>query len=309
MNDFLSGVERLASDDRRLGGLLALEKRRRGVVGDRLLLVGVSNIAGVRWCPVKAVLKGRAEELMFFAAYLTDRLVYAHILGLIRDLPHDDQDLLKAGEEVGLADVECLLRRLPLRPEPQPWAYREAVGPGGEAAWVLNPSLSAAEQARHRDLASRAGVRVLDLEDDPKLRGLVLEELRAERYPTVRWNFRRGPYVVVGVPDGITDSLIYEYKTTRSHYLGTQLLPVALAQADLYGHFFNRPCKRVQIYVVEEDETRTWDLPIDRDGAESALTELQAVDEGRRPSAPRERWKCRRCDVRAACPICPLGPA
>src|SRR5262249_59041531 len=34
VNDFQSGVERLASDTRRLGGLLALEKDRRGVAGD-----------------------------------------------------------------------------------------------------------------------------------------------------------------------------------------------------------------------------------------------------------------------------------
>src|SRR5262249_23316449 len=99
------------------------------------------------------------------------------------------------------------------------------------------------------------------------------------------------------------------YKTTRSHYLGAQLLPVALAQADLYGHFFNRPAKRVQLYVVEADQTLTWDLPTDRAAAESALNEFQAVDEGRRPSPPRERWKCRKCDVRAACSICPPGPA
>jgi hypothetical protein len=275
----------------------------------RLLFIGISNVAGVRWCPMKAVLKSRAEELMFFAAYLTDRLVYASLLGLIRDLPHGDQDLLNAGDEVGMDDVERLLRRLPVRPPPQAWAYQQVVGPGGEVAWVLNPALSDAEQAHYHELACRAGVRVIGLEDDPKLRGVVLEEMRAERYPTVRWNFRWGPYVVVGVPDGISDDLIYEYKTTRSRYLGGQLLPVALAQADLYGHFFNRPGKRVQMYVVEEDKTRAWDLPVDRDAAESALREFQAVGEGRRPSAPRERWKCRKCDVRAVCPSCPLGPA
>jgi hypothetical protein len=61
---FLSGVDQLVSDPRRLGGLLALEKRRRGVAGARLLFAGVSNVAGVRWCPMKAVLRSRAEEVM-----------------------------------------------------------------------------------------------------------------------------------------------------------------------------------------------------------------------------------------------------
>src|SRR5262249_4702534 len=151
--------------------------------------VGVSNVASVRWCPMKAVLRSRAEELMFFSAYLTDRLVHARLLGLIRDLPHTDQGLLEAGAEVGMADVDRLLRRLPARPEREAWAYQEAVGPGGEVAWVLNPELSAADRTHYQELASRAGVRVLDLEDDPKVRGLVLEEVLAERHPTIRWNF------------------------------------------------------------------------------------------------------------------------
>jgi CRISPR/Cas system-associated exonuclease Cas4 (RecB family) len=309
LNDFLTSVERLVSDQRRLCALLDLEKRRRGIAGDRLLFVGVSNVASVRWCPMKAVLRSRAEELMFFGAYLYDRLIYARLLGLIRELPHTDQGLLEAGAEVGMADVERLLRRLPARPEREAWAYREAVGAGGEVAWVLNPDLSAADRTHYYKLASRAGVRVLELEDDPKMRGLVLEEMRAERYPTIRWNFAWERYVVVGVPDGITGDLIYEFKTTRSRYLGGHLLPTALVQADLYGLFFDRKSKRVQLYIVEEDVTQTWDRPIDRSAAESILKEFRSVDEGRRPRPPRERWKCRRCDVRPICPVCPPGSA
>jgi CRISPR/Cas system-associated exonuclease Cas4 (RecB family) len=309
VNDFLNRVEQLVSDARRLGDLLALEKQRRGVAGDRLLFIGVSNVASVRWCPMKAVLKSRAEEPMFFSAYLSDRLVYAPLLGLLRDLPHDDRELLEAGDEIGMADVERLLRRLPARPEPGPWTYQEALGPGGAVAWVLNPDLSAADRTRYQELASRAGVRVLELEDDPKVRGLVLEEMRAERHPTIRWHFAWERYVVVGIPDGITNDRIYEFKTTRSRYLGGHLLPTALVQADLYGLFFNRQSKRVQLYVVEEDVTQTWDLPVDRDAAEAALQEFRSIDEGRRPPLPRERWKCRRCDVRSHCPINLLGPA
>jgi hypothetical protein len=309
VKDFLGRVEQLVSDARRLGDLLTLEKQRRGVAGDRLLFIGVSNVASVRWCPMKSVLKSRAEELMYFAAYLTDRLVHARLLGLLRDLPHDDRELLEAGDEIGMADVERLLRRLRARPEPGPWAYQEIAGPGGKAAWVLNPTLSAVDRAHYQELAFRAGVRVLDLEDDPKVRGLVLEEMRAERYPTIRWNFAWERYVVVGVPDGITDAFVYEFKTTRNCYLGGQFLPVAVAQADLYGLFFDRPGKRVQLYLVEEDATQTWDLPVDRSAAELALKEFRSVDAGVRPRPPRERWKCRRCDIRPVCPVCPLGSA
>jgi hypothetical protein len=61
---------------------------------------------------------------------------------------------------------------------------------------------------------------------------------------------------------------------------------VATAQANLYGLFFDRPGKRVQLYVVEEDATQTWDLAVDRDAAEAALQEFRSVDEGWRPRTP-----------------------
>src|SRR5205823_11974501 len=98
-------------------------------------------------------------------------------------------------------------------------------------------------------MAAEEGIRVIGLEDDPRRRGQLLQADRAERHPTIRWNFSWGPYVLVGVPDGLTDAFVYEFKTTRSDYLGRLLKPVATAQADLYGRFFRRPVKRVQTYV------------------------------------------------------------
>jgi hypothetical protein len=136
----------------------------------------------------------------------------------------------------------------------------------------------------------------------------VLQELRAERYPSIRWHFPWQGYVVVTEPDDLTPGFAYEFKTSRSRYTGAHLLPVALAQADLYASFWGRPAKRVQLLVVEEDSTDTWESPADRQAAEAVLEEFRAVDAGARTRPPRERWKCQRCDVRADCPICPLGP-
>jgi hypothetical protein len=308
VDNFLTQIHELLADSERLARLLALEKVRRGAALDQLVFVGVSNIAGIRWCPQKAVLKSRAEEPMFFAVHLHDRLLYAHLLGLFDDLPADDQALLEAGGEVGLPEVEWLLRRVPLRPKPAAWDHLEVTGPDGRPGWLINPTLPPAQRARCEAVAARAGVVVLDLEADPKLRGLVLEESQAERHRTIRWHFEWGRHVVIGEPDGITDSTIYEFKSTRSRYLLSHLLPVALAQADLYGFFIRRPTKRVQLYVVEEGATQTWESPVDRAAAESLLRHFQAVDGGARSRPPRERWKCRRCDVRAACPICPEQP-
>src|SRR5262245_14320212 len=68
---------------------MALEKARRGVGG--LVFVGTSNVASVRWCPLKAALTSVAQEPLFFAVWLHDRLRYPRLLGLIRELPNTDE--------------------------------------------------------------------------------------------------------------------------------------------------------------------------------------------------------------------------
>src|SRR5262249_9780357 len=74
------------------------------------------------------------------------------------------------------------------------------------------------------------------------------------------------------------------------------------AQADLYGFFFRRPKKRVQILLVEEDATETWDEPVNGANAENTLASFARVDSGELPQPP-PAWKCRLCDFRASCPI------
>jgi hypothetical protein len=61
--------------------LLCLEKRRRGVSQDKLIFVGIANIAHLYWCGAKAVYKNRKYELMFFWEYLVDCIHYSALLG------------------------------------------------------------------------------------------------------------------------------------------------------------------------------------------------------------------------------------
>jgi hypothetical protein len=146
------------------------------------------------------------------------------------------------------------------------------------------------------------GIEVIDLEKDPKRRGELFQTSRAEKYPTIRWHFPWGPYSVGGVPDGLTEAFAYEYKTTRNRYLLTFMKPVAFAQADLYGHFFRRPRKRVQILVVEENVPETYEEAVDAARVEQTLAAFARVDAGE-PARPPRPWKCRACDFRATCPI------
>lgn len=49
----------------------------------------------------------------------------------------------------------------------------------------------------------------------------------------------------------------------------------ALVQGDLYGFFFRRQNKRVQIYVVSQAETYTWHEKVDTNAAISLLKTLR----------------------------------
>jgi hypothetical protein len=265
MSDFFleAGIGDIIQDRERLRGLLALEKRRRGIETNALAFVGMHNVAQHWWCTQYAVLKSRANETGFFAAYLRDRIVYAHQLGLADELPCRKEALLNMGGDLTWNDVEKLLKEK-----------------------ASEPDKRKADQER-QDLLRR---------------GELDQALHAEKYPTIRWNFRWGKYSVVGVPDGITEEFVYEYKTTRNSYLLRFAKPVALAQADLYGYFFQRPRKRVQTHITEEDKIETYEELVDIGRAEETLAAFAQVDEGK-PARPPVRWKCGSCEIRAECPI------
>lgn len=139
-------------------------------------------------------------------------------------------------------------------------------------------------------------VEIVSLDEYPVYRR-VLQRRRTEKYPTIRWNFEWEDYVVAGVPDGITDSFVYEFKTTRSPFLLNYVKPVAFTQADLYGYFFRRGMERVQIYVTETEETITWVEKVDEGNAEKTLRKFKEVNVEVKPPRPRER-KCRACVFR-----------
>ncbi|MEM3583543.1 MAG: hypothetical protein QXQ95_07105 [Thermofilum sp.] len=255
--------------------LLRLEKQRLGYGENRLVFVGMANIADYYWCSVKSVFKSRRDELMFFTSYLYDRITYSVRLGLVSKEPTSVDELLQIGDDIEFSDVEKLLEEETIK-------FREAtLKRGSQRENLLYP-------------------RVEEL--DAKRRGEVLQELLAEKYPTIRWNFKWNNYIVVGVPDGITEDFVYEFKTTSSRFLYNYIKPVALAQADLYGYFFKRRRKRVQIHIVEEKQTETSESNVDVDNALRVLDSFRKVDEGQEPKPPKE-WKCRSCEFKDTCPL------
>ena len=294
MSDIETKTHEILRDSTFLRRLLTFEKERRGVAHDALVFVGMADVASHWWCTQKAVFTSRANELSYFAAYLQDRLRYARRLNLLTQLPSTEGALLDVGKEVTLADVQKLLREQEQEAQKDgkrstrvevTLEWRETVDRAGNRVRLINPNLPPWQRQLAEETAAEKGVRVGDLEDDPKWRGEIYQKSRAEKHPTIRWNFPWCQYIVVGVPDGITNEFVYEYRTTRREGYLRNAKPGAFAQADLYGFFFCRPKKRVQIHLVEENDTRTWEEPVDRANAEGTLSAFARVDRGE-PARP-----------------------
>jgi len=266
--------------------LLQLEKNRRGLNKDKLVFIGMADIANYYWCAMKSLLKNKEMELEFFAAYLRDRINYSFRLkgsSLMLDmdeLPKSPDEFLDIGNEITFEDIEKLLR---------------------EKAKILE--LMRVNIVDISFVDPHTGKTIPFESLSPKQRGEALEIRKAERYPTIRWNFDWEDYVVVGVPDGITDTFVYEFKSTKSRFLMNFVKPVALTQADLYGYFFKRDKKRVQIHVMEDGVTKTWEEKVDKSHAIETLRRFKNIDEGEKPLLPKE-WKCRVCEFKE---ICVLG--
>lgn len=294
----------LATDRLRLEHLLALEKKRRGLAADRLAFVGIANVAEHWWCSQKAVLKSRADEPKFFAAYLSDRIRYADHLGLVKKLPQDDEALLDIGHNLTLAEVQRLSERNENKAPTVTFVSEERIDKNGKSQVFINPDLGEEERKHIEEEAKAKGAEIISVSnlDDPLERGRYAHYSPPESHPAFRWNFPWGDYTVLGIPDGLTKQFVYEYKTTGNRFLLGFLRPVALAQADLYGHFFRRPKKRVQIRILNEDKIETFEDLVDVARAEETLNAFALV-EGGRPAHPPKPWKCRHCEFKATCSI------
>jgi hypothetical protein len=238
--------------EKSLRHLLALEKERRGFPSSALVFVGLHNVAQFWWCGMYAVLKSKANEHEFFAAYLTDRLRYAQALGHLTGVPTDKKELLKVGESLTRRDVEAL--------------FTSAIKGG-------------AVRKRHGN-------------EPPK-------------YASYRWSFQWKGFVLVGVPDGITPKFVYEFKEAKNRFwFTTASRPVATTQADLYGLFFERPEKRVEIAIHDEGTIEKFSGPVDPARAKDTLARFDSVVSGQLPARPKP-FKCANCEYRRECPIGP----
>lgn len=290
-----------------LRDLLLLEKERRGVEKDKLVFIGMADVAEYYWCAMKSFFQNKEMELAYFGSYLHDRIMYSLKLGYIDEIPKNKEQLLDIGDEITLNDIERLLAEKAENMQKSEIAIY--YGPiiqedaAGNKRMILPPDLPLGLKEEYLEIAEAEGIPVISIEEaSPIMRGEILHRTKAEEYPTIRWNFPWKDYIVVGVPDGITDSFVYEFKTTRSEFLVRYTRPVAFTQADLYGYFFKRGSKRVQIYIVEKDIIKTWTEKVDTKNAEDVLYKFKRIEEGEPPKSP-QKWKCKHCKFRTRCTL------
>src|SRR5262245_43123133 len=262
----------LFEDDALLKRLLTVEKARRSVPKNKLLFIGASDVSSQCWCSMKAVLTAREGEVGRFGQYLYNRLHDAHELGLLRYWPRNPKTLLSIGEWITFEQVNAYENA---KPEPQ------------------------------RTPRSSGDIDLRELGEDELEwweRGEIAESQYAERYPQFSWHFPWERYVVVGVPDGVTKDFVYEFKSTGRARYRENLMRSGGVQADLYGLFFQRARKRVQVYSIDTGQIDTLDEKVDRANAERYLRNFSRVDGGEFPRLP-ESFKCRICDHVKRCPL------
>lgn len=299
-----SKIDKALGNRQNLEDLLLLEKERRGIDHEKLLFIGIADTASYYWCAMKSLFENKSMELAFFTCYLQDRISYAFQLGFINKLPKNKEMLLEIGKEISFNHIETLLKKRAKRHQGTDMtSLAETVtDKDGNKFMVINPDLSSDEKAFFAERAKSEGIRIADAEEFPLIRGKLIETTRAERYPTMRWNFDWKNYVLVGVPDGITNNFVYEFKTTKDKFLMAYLRPVAFTQADLYGYFFKRETKRVQMFIKSEGAIETWNEAIDVNRVIETLSKFKKMDEGEKPLPPRQ-WKCGKCEFRESCKL------
>ncbi len=135
--------------------------------------------------------------------------------------------------------------------------------------------------------------------------GNIGESSFAEKYDGAVGCFYFGNFIIASVPDGVTEEFCYEKKTTGSLFLQNFVEPIAIAQANLYSYFFNRPEIRVQIQNKQTGQITTIQKLCDKEKAEDDLQKGIGLLRGEIKPIPPKTWKCKNCEYHEKCPIAP----
>lgn len=257
--------------------LMKLEKKRLGIPPDRLVFIGMANCAKYYWCAWQYYLKSKREEIGFFLAYFEDRLTRSNELNLLKKFPKKVTDILKIGDEINTRDIHNL--------------------------WLKRKKNFTPPDSNHK-----ITVETYEITENtsPLKKGEIYHITRAEHYPSIRWNFRYKDMVLIGIPDGIADEFVYEFKYTGKKASISEVLMSATCQADVYGYYFQRPKRRVQIFCGEDEKVYTYDNEITKQKVIDLLEKWIDLRNGKMPIKPKSR-KCGSCEFKEDCELLKLG--
>jgi len=300
-------IEKILSDEGRVKKLLYLQKQKMGIDQNSLVFVGAANLAKYWWCAMQAVLHSKSEELSFFENYLYDRFSYAKTLIKKYKIPTKNEDILKVGDDITLKDINCLLEKKTVSSD---YSFTMGIEDESQKLMFVPSNVSQEEREILEEQAEIDGYKIVTQENIPSVlndlspysRGNIAENFISKKFPTIRWNFRIGKYICIAVPDGITKDFVYEFKSVGNEYLLNFTKPIAMVQADLYGHFFKRGKKKVEIFKVKDKTTEIWEEKIDTEKVAYTVEQFTNVEKGKLPKLPIS-WKCKRCDYQSECPV------
>lgn len=260
----LNKVDDLLSNDSTIERLLLIEKKRRSVSPHSLIFLGIKNVSDYHWCAMKSYYDSKEDEHLFFRIYLKDRLRYSVLLSLIDHVPDDDIELLTVGSKITLENVISLMPAI--------------------SKFSSNQSMPD------------------DVIETPITIGNKLHQENNKSRMTIRWNFQWREFVLIGVPDGISDDTVYEFKTCSSKYLYNFSKWPAIAQANIYGLFYGLSKKEIEFKIFSEDKPIFVKERVKKRDAKDTLQNFALICSGHMPQAPKA-WKCKKCKHTAYCSV------
>jgi hypothetical protein len=172
------------------------------------------------------------------------------------------EDLKKYGQELTLdrANKKLLVRRITRPLVLRLWRDACSGAPRMKLSGTEASLMKFVEQLPRKPLPKEELLKLnrylLDPEDvdvdttieNPFELGDIGEILYAEKQPTVRLWIHFKEYVVGGVPDGVAESYVYEFKSTmQTGRRVERVKEMALRQALIYSYAFKRPNVKVQV--------------------------------------------------------------